>query len=428
MIEKIKQFIFKAAKLNFLKKNKLKELKNFKEARILFLSLENQDKNKVRFVGGCVRKAINNEFIDDIDVATSIKPPEVKSKLDKAGIKVIDTGLSHGTVSAFINDKKFEITTLREDLVTDGRHANVQFTEDWQKDAQRRDITINSIYLNLNGDIYDPFNGSSDLKNGIVKFIGSSEDRIQEDYLRILRYLRFFTMYSQNDHKDKDILSIKKNINGLNKISHERIYDELKKILSLDKIYNLFSNNFSKEIITNIFPQFKYYTRLKKLNFLDQNIRSKLDNKIILALLIIDKSDNFEYFCYKYKASNKTKNRLKNISRHFELLNSKNFFSEHNIKKLIYSTNKDSVKDLLFFSIFESEKIDNKKINQLLNYIENCEIPKFPISGEYLKERGFETGEELGKKLKMLEKKWIENNFNLDQKLLEKSLNKLNSN
>jgi len=292
----------------------------------------------------------------------------------------------------------------------------------------RRDFTINAIYADIEGRIFDPLNGISDLQKGKIKFIGSPEERIQEDYLRILRYFRFFTQYSKTDYDQDIIRSIKQYINGLNKISNERILDELKKILTLKNAYSLFSQNTPKEIILNIFPQFKYYERLKIINILDQKLRDKYDNYLILALLIVDQSNNYEYFCHKYKTSNSIKNRFKNISANFENIKSKKFFSEENIKKLIYLLNRDYVRDLLLFSICTNNKIKALNTEKLIDYVNTCKIPKFPISGDYLKKYGYETGQTLGKKLKSLEEKWIENDFIIEKKVIEQSLGKVNKN
>ena len=428
MLKKIKNIVLKTDRLLYKKfgsDKSTKPLENIKEAKIIFSYLNDIGKESaVRFVGGCVRKAICGESIDDIDLATSFEPNEVKKRLNKENIKVLDTGISHGTVTAILNKKKFEITTLRKDVSTDGRHANVEFTSNWEEDASRRDFTINAIYADIEGRIFDPLNGISDLQNGIIKFIGSSEERIQEDYLRILRYFRFFTQYSKVDYDQNIIRSIKQYINGLNKISNERIFDELKKILTLKNVYRLFSHNTSKEIFLNIFPQFKYYERLKIIDSLDSKLRDKYDNYLILASLILDQTNNYEYFCHKYKMSNSIKNRFKYISINFENLGRKKFFSEENLKKLIYLSNKSSVGDLLLFSICADKEIKTISIEKLINYVSECEIPKFPISGDYLKKYGYEAGEVLGKKLKSLEEKWIENNFIIEQKVIDKSLGK----
>jgi len=428
MFKKIKNIVLKTDRLLYKKfgsDKSTKPLENIKEAKIIFSHLNDPGKEiAVRFVGGCVRKAICGENIDDIDLATSLEPDEVKKRLHREDIKVVDTGISHGTVTAVLNKKRFEITTLRKDVSTDGRHANVEFTSNWEEDALRRDFTINAIYADIEGRIFDPLNGISDLQNGIIKFVGSSEERIQEDYLRILRYFRFFAQYSKTDFDQNIIRSIKKYINGINKISNERIFDELKKILTLKNVYSLFSHNIPQEIFLNIFPQFKYFDRLKIVDGLDSQLRDKYDNYLILATLILDETNNYEYFCHKYKISNSIKNRFKNISINFENLKKKKYLTEENIKKLIYLSNKDYVRDLLLFSVCSNLKIKNLNIKKLIDYVNVCKIPKFPISGDYLKKYGYETGEVLGKKLKSLEEKWIENNFIIEQKAIDKSLGK----
>jgi len=424
-ISKIDNFLFK----KFGTDKSVKILQNIKEAKKICDNLnESNGENVVRFVGGCVRKVLCGENIDDIDLATSLKPQEVKERLEKNNIKVIETGIKHGTVTAILNEKKFEITTLRKDISTDGRHANVEYTLNWEEDSLRRDFTINAIYVDIEGRIFDPQNGISDLKNGIVKFIGSPKERIEEDFLRILRYLRFFTQYSKSDHEDETIRSLKQHINGLNKISKERIFDELKKILTLKNVYDLFSNNQSKEIILNIFPQFKFFQALKNFNNLNQTLKDKYDYKLILALLIVDHTDNWEFFCYKYKTSNDIKNRFHYISKNIENLNFKKFYLKENLMKLIYFTNRETAEDMLLFSKCRNKKIKDVNIENMLDFVYGCKIPKFPISGEDLKRQGYASGEELGNKLKSLEEKWIENNFTLNRDYLEKSLNKVKRN
>ena len=430
MLKKIEKIIVEADRFLYKKfgsDKSTKALQNIKEAQIIFSYLNEIGKeDNVRFVGGCVRKSISGDNIDDIDLATNLKPDVVKTKLNKKKIKVIDTGISHGTVTAILNDKKFEITTLRKDILADGRHAKVSFTSNWEEDALRRDFTINSIYADIEGRIFDYQNGLEDLKKGRVKFIGSADERIQEDYLRILRYFRFFTQYSKIDHEQNIIKLIKKHINGINIVSNERIFDELKKILVLENLLNLFTNKNSIEIIVNIFPQLKYYKRLKNFNSLNQKIKCKYDVSLILALLILDGSNDYEYFCYKYKTSNATKSRFKNISENFEEIKSKKFYSEKNIKKLIYLSNKDSTRDLLLFSLCLDSKINNSTIDSLINYVDICKVPVFPVTGEYLMNHGYKAGQELGKELKTLEEKWIKNNFVLDKKFIQKSINKIN--
>jgi len=213
MIDKFKSFVSFNKESNSLESiKKLQDLKNLVATKSIFSVLEHQDKiNKLMFVGGCVRKLLNRETVNDIDIATNLSPDELKNILRENNINFIETGITHGTITVVINKIKFEITTLRKDVSTDGRHANVEFISDWEMDAKRRDFTINAIYSDLKGEIYDPLDGLTDLKNGIVKFIGDPNERIKEDYLRILRYFRFYTQYSKHKHDIATIQSIKKN-------------------------------------------------------------------------------------------------------------------------------------------------------------------------------------------------------------------------
>ena len=190
-----------------------------------------KDKIVARFVGGCVRKFLTYEEIDDIDIATILSINEIKERFDNTNFKVIDTGVKHGTVTLLSKNFKLEITTLRKDVETDGRHAEVEYINDWKLDSERRDFTINSIYLDINGKVFDPQMGTVDLKNNNVKFIGDPQKRIEEDYLRIIRFIRFKIMY---DGKIETTTSnaIKQNLNGIKKISKERILVELYKILN----------------------------------------------------------------------------------------------------------------------------------------------------------------------------------------------------
>ena len=157
-------------------------------------------------------------------------------------------------------------------------------------------------------------------------------------------------------------------------------------------------------------------------------MRYKYDNYLILALIIMDESNDHEYFCHKYKVSNNIKNRFKNIALNFNDIKNKKFYLETNIRKLIYFLGRNSVLDLLLFSICVNNRGKNFDIENLISYVENCKVPKFPISGEYLKEQGYKTGEVLGKKLKELEQDWIKNNFVIDEKKFKKSLDKWDHN
>jgi len=187
-------------------------------------------KNNVRVAGGAVRDLLLGETPKDFDLATTLLPVDVMDILRAAGVTVVETGLQHGTVTAVLDGEPFEITTLRIDTETDGRHTKVVFTDDWQKDAERRDLTINAMFLDMDGNVHDFFNGQSDLDDNHVRFVGDADERIKEDYLRILRYFRFCGRL----HVDGDpftMEAIKRNVEGLRGISGERIWMEMQKIL-----------------------------------------------------------------------------------------------------------------------------------------------------------------------------------------------------
>ena len=159
----------------------------------------------------------------------NLKPQNVIEILKNNNINFFETGINHGTITAVIDKKSFEITSLRKDVKTDGRHAQVEYTNNWLDDASRRDFTINAIYSDIDGNLFDPFNGKQDLNNGLIKFIGDPAKRIKEDYLRILRYIRFFIDYSKHDHDEETIKLIKQNLSGLKQVSKDRQLQELKR-------------------------------------------------------------------------------------------------------------------------------------------------------------------------------------------------------
>ena len=284
------------------------------------------DISEIRYVGGCVRKIINKENVDDIDLATNLNPKEVSSLLKKNDINYYESGIEHGTITVVIDDYKFEITTLREDFNTDGRYAKVKFSTDWKIDASRRDFSINSIYADANGNLFDPFNGKKDLEKGLIRFNGDPEERIKEDYLRILRYLRFFLNYSNQKHDQEILRVIRKNLSGISNLSKDRLFDELKKLIKSKALERLSNDKYSIELIEIIFPQLKKIRIFKNPNSFAKVKLEESDIIFLLSLLIIDGSDNLEFFMYKFNISKKDQKRLKIIN---------NFFNEEISTKII---------------------------------------------------------------------------------------------
>jgi|TARA_Y100000780_G_scaffold129865_1_gene116871 poly(A) polymerase len=391
-------------------------LKKSKAINQLFSAIESYSKNsEIRYVGGCIRKILNNEKIDDIDFAVNLKPNECIEVLNKKNIKFYETGIDHGTLTAIIDNYKFEITSLRKDLNTDGRHAEVAFSTDWHEDASRRDFTINSIYSDIDGNLYDPFDGKKHLQIGKIEFIGNSEKRIKEDYLRILRYIRFFINYSKLPHNEKVKKVIKQNLNGVSNISSERLLDEFKKIINSSSFLRLFQEPFCEEIINLIFPQFKNFGIFKKLNsYAEKNIK-KVDYIFLISLMLIDNTDNADYFLFKFNLSKINKKRILFLKEFYKKEIKNTTFSEKNLLKILYYNGKQSLIDLIYFEIFKSKKI-NKKLINLLDFFKDKEVPIFPIKAkDLMKKYDISEGKLLGIKLKKIEEKWINNNFKVSE-------------
>jgi poly(A) polymerase len=379
--------------------------------------------SEIRYVGGCVRKIINQEDVDDIDLATNLKPEEVINALEKENINFFKSGIDHGTVTALINEKKFEITSLRKDIFTDGRHAKVEFSLNWKEDALRRDFTINAIYADKNGNLFDPFNGKKDLINGEINFIGNAEKRIKEDYLRILRYIRFYINYSKEKHKAQTLRDIKKNLNGIAIISSERLLDEFKKLTRSNKFLKLTKDKDCIEIISLIFPQFKSFQILKNLNSYAEKNFFKFDFIFLLSLLIIDGSDNVDYFIYKFKLSKKDQTRIKFINNFFKVkINSKTFL-EKNLNFIFYFNGKEALNDILNFRLFKLNKPDPNLI-EMIKKFENKKVPLMPFGANVLMNKyKLPAGKQLGNKLDEIEKSWVNNNFYISEKDVEKIIN-----
>ena len=411
MIDLINKF-FSFSKHLDGKPSSFKELKKKKEIKKLFLAIENySEDSEIRYVGGCVRKILNNEIVDDIDFAVNLKPEECSAALKENNIKFFEIGISHGTIIALIDSYKFEITSLRKDLITDGRHAKVAFTADWQEDASRRDFTINAIFSDIHGNLYDPFDGKKDLEIGKIKFIGDADKRIKEDYLRILRYIRFFLNYSKTEHNDKIRKIIKQNLNGISNISSERLLDEFKKLIISSSFLKLFKDPFCLELINLIFPQFKNLDIFKNLNkFAEINIK-KVDFIFLISLMLIDNTDNVEYFLFKFNISSIDKKRILFLNKFYNKEINKNYFSKNNLWKIFYYNGKQALFDLIYFEIFKSKKV-NQKLIALLEYFKDKEVPVFPVKAVNLMEKyNIPEGKQLGLKLKKIEEQWIKNDF-----------------
>ncbi len=404
--------------LYFFRKNFIPFYKE-KEINQIFKILERGESQAdiAMFVGGCVRNFLSGKEVDDIDIACVLTPQKIKEKFEGSKFKIIDTGLDHGTIT-ILGKKKYEITTLRKDVKTDGRHAIVDYTDDWQEDSNRRDFTFNAIYLKKNGKVFDPQSGVSDLKNKIVKFIGDPSKRIEEDYLRIIRYIRFSLQY-ETPIDAATIKIIKLHLDGIKKISKERIILELNKILILKNFTKILQAKDLIEIFVLIFPELKYLDRLEKINKIKNEI--EINKEIILLTLLIDNSSNHEYFCHKYKTSNLIKENFNKTAKYYnQALSDKTFFDQK-MKANAYYHGKEFLQKLLLI-LFFSNKFKYQLTLKKMETLKKIKIPRFSYDGKYLLKKGFKEGRKLGIILERLEKKWVDNDFALTSTEVENTI------
>ena len=414
------KIFFRAQNLNYINLG-FKNIKKETEIEKIFRAIHSFSANsEIRYVGGCVRKIINKENFDDIDLAVNLNPKDVCEALNKNDIKYYESGIEHGTITALINNIKFEITSLRKDVDTDGRHAKVEFSDNWKEDASRRDFTINAIYADIDGSLFDPFDGKKDLENGKILFIGNAEIRVKEDYLRVLRYIRFFLNYSKAKHEPSVIKIIKKNLAGVSGISPERLLDELQKLVRSKGFSKLTKDKDSLEIINLVFPQLKNISLFGKLNSFAIKNLAKVDFILLLSLMIIDGTDNVDYFIYKFNLSKKDQKRLLFLNNFYSKKITSTSFSEKNLNKILYFNGREALIDVIYFKIFKSNKVESKLI-KLIKIFKEKDIPVLPLKADILMEKyQIPEGKELGIKLKAIEEIWTNNNFKISEKEVQK--------
>ena len=417
------KIFFRSNNLNFISKD-IKDLTKNTTANKIFDAINlYSSESEIRYVGGCIRKIINKEKVDDIDFATNLEPKQVCEALKKNDISYFESGIDHGTITAIDDEFKFEITSLRKDIFTDGRHAKVEFSKDWKEDASRRDFTINSIYSDKDGNLFDPHNGKKDLENGKVNFIGSTDKRIKEDFLRILRYVRFFLNYSKQPHDPEVVKKLKMNIQGISKLSKERLLDELKKIAKIETLQNLSKDKISLEIILLIFPELKNIKIFSKLNESNKNFLKKNDFIFLISLMIVDETDNVDYFLYKFNISTKNKKRIKNIDNFYKEKISSKTFNQNNMNKYFYYYGREATLDILNFKLVKLNKVD-KSLTELVKYYENKEALIMPVKADFLmKKYEIPEGKLIGEKLKRIEEEWVKNNFKISDQEVDSIVN-----
>ncbi|CAH2045241.1 unnamed protein product, partial [Iphiclides podalirius] len=363
---------------------------------------------EIRIAGGAVRDLLMGIQPKDLDFATTATPEELKEMFSKENIRMINmSGEKHGTITPRINDKEnFEITTLRVDIITDGRHAEVEFTKDWKLDANRRDLTINSMFLGFDGSVYDYFYGYDDLMKRKVAFVGDADIRIKEDYLRIMRYFRFYGRIAENpnNHDVQTLEVIKNNAQGLENISGERIWMELKKTLQ---------GNFAGDLLkTMLSVNIGKYMGLPDPNVeeLDKVLKRSqylgLHPISYLAALLND-IDAVTVLHSRLKFSGYERDMAYFLVEHREDKEAKRPLLPY--EKLVLQS-KMKQKDVVEYT---REILKYRGDEALLKHFDNWEIPRFPIDGKILKKNGVPPGKMYGPIIGKLKDIWIESEYKL---------------
>ena len=268
-----------------------------------------RDGGQARFVGGCVRDALLGRPVKDIDIATPDPPDTVMQRLQRAGIRAIPTGIEHGTVTAVIGERHFEITTLRHDVETFGRRARVAFTDDWEADAARRDFTINALSADPDGTVHDPFGGIADLEAGLVRFVGEPEARIREDVLRLLRFFRFHAWYGSGEPDAAALAACSRLADLLPTLSGERVATELLRLLLAPDPATAVALMRDHGVLQPILPELTQIERLRMLVLIEDEIDDRDAVRRLAALLPLEPAAALAV-ASRLKLSNADRDRL----------------------------------------------------------------------------------------------------------------------
>ena len=376
----------------------------------VFDLFETYQKNSIYVVGGSIRDALLNREITDIDFATSLKPKTITEILNKENIKFIDVGIDHGTVTAIINERKFEITTFRNDIFTDGRHAQVSFSNSLEEDALRRDFTINAMYLDKGGNLIDPKDGKTDLENRVVRFIGNPDERIKEDYLRILRYFRFLALFGDISPDAEVMKTIKANLDKLSVVSKERQWNELKSILSLAAPNNAISAMSEIGLLEDYFDGTGINDAFVNLIEIESRISLSIDPILRLSTLIENSLDKANTIIKKLPLSKSDSTDLLKLST----LNKKivSYMSMKEVRYLLYLLGRDGFQKQILVN-WAKDTNNKNEVNwrSLYEVAQSWEKPSFALTAKDVINMGISQGPMVGDILKEVEDWWAENDF-----------------
>ncbi|MNK30898.1 CCA-adding enzyme [compost metagenome] len=389
-------------------------------------ALLNADGGEVRIVGGAVRNALMDLPVVDVDLATTLTPDVVVARAKAAGIKAVPTGIEHGTVTLVIDGEGFEVTTLRRDVETNGRHAQVAFGTDWQTDAERRDLTINALYADEKGEIIDLIDGLPDIETGTVRFIGDAAMRISEDYLRILRFFRFFAHYGSGRPDADGLRASARAKDKLGTLSAERVWSELKKLLSARDPSRALLWMRQSGVLTEILPETEKWgiDAIHGLVATEQALGWAVDPMLRLSAILPPDRDRLVALAARLRLS---KAEAAYLTHWASAPAADPELKETALDRLLYRQGVEGVKTRLKLALVAAradvsagdtamQKV--ARLSTLLARAEKFHKPGFPLSGVDVMAAGVEAGPKVGEVLKSLEEKWIDVNFSLDRAAL----------
>ena len=366
---------------------------------------------EARVVGGAVRNALLGMPIAEIDVATTAVPDEVVKRVTAAGFKPVPTGIEHGTVTVVIDKQPFEVTTLRKDIETDGRHAKVAFGRDWKTDAERRDFTINALSATRDGAVYDYVGGLDDLSARRVRFIGDANKRIAEDYLRILRFFRFHAAYGTSDHPDAEgIAACIASREGLSQLSRERVRMELMKLVVAPHAVPTLISMTDAGLLLRVLGGVSYLASFENIAKVEAAIGAAPDPARRLCALAVMVAEDAERLWQKLRLTNNEHERLASMAEGWRRISPG--FGEQGARALLYRLGPEAFTDHALLGWARSQASDHdENWRALATLPQRWSAPVFPLKAADFIKRGVEKGPALGAALAAAEKAWIAAGF-----------------
>jgi tRNA nucleotidyltransferase/poly(A) polymerase len=380
------------------------------------LALLGADGEEARIVGGAIRNTLLGQPVTDIDIATTCEPAETMRRLQAAGIKTVDTGMEHGTVTAVIDGQGYEITTLREDIETDGRRAVVRFGRDWQRDAERRDFTINALYAEADGRLVDLVGGRAAIEARLVRFIGDPAQRIAEDYLRILRFFRFFAWYGHGRPDADGLKACARLKDGVTGLSAERIWTEMRKLLAAPDPSRALLWMRQAGVLSLVLPESEKWgiDGIHGLMAAERALGWPPDAVLRLMTLIPLRTEVVETLCDRWKVGNRVRDRLVAVAESDGVAPDT---AVGDFERMLYDNDPQAISDRMRLDIagLGLEDAGAQSLVVLLDHAQSWTRPSFPVTGGDLMARGFVSGPALGDALRALEKNWVDSGFALDR-------------